>query len=703
MAQPITDPELLRQLNAPQPVTDPAILKQLGSGEKYRSFEDLGQALKSGERFSKLPKAEQDVVARGERGFVDDKVRGMARGVPFIGTFSDEINARLNAAASGVLGGSQADTYDQRVEDNLAYERAKDRTFDADNPIQSVGSRLAGGVAATIAAAPAAAATGAVNAFGRTLLGTGAKTLPGAVARGATAGLLQGAAAGAGDAEGGFIDRAKGAGEGAIIGGAFGLGAPLAIAAGSRAVSGVRNMVMPPAATGPLDDLSPAARRYVRNSLSDPDALARQQSEIARFGDQAMLADASPEWMMIARGGAARPGTREDVVTALTARDAAKNTRIRADLDANLGPAPIPSQVEAGFEAARDALTPRYTRALQGASAVDVRPIAVALRREALQAKGRDWSGPLNEVFDLIAPRVQTQQGSQRVLETSPEGLLNARGAVDAIIRRMKAAPDTNPKAIRSISFLRQAIDDELAAKVPGIKAIDAEFSGLMRQSEALGRGNQVFNTGKEALRPSELGEQLSQMTPEQQAALRQGTRAELDRIIGTQANDPQALRRTVQGEGDWNRDKARLIFGQEPADNVLNAIDREVRFANTTNRVTGGSDTAAGSGFAEAIKRMEGGADGPRADTLFGFAASVGRNILKSLSADMGAAKAERFASELARKAVATGAERESFIRAMMAEGVKRQKAENLLRFSASVGAASGREAPSLLRSRER
>lgn len=706
MASPVTDPELLAQLNGSGPVSDPALLKQLNA--PIRSFEDLGKALQSGSvRYTDLPKAEQEVVARGERNPVSDKIRGFARGVPFIGAFSDEINARLNAATGG-LTGSKAPTYDQRVEDNLAYERTLDRTFDADNPIQSIGSQLVGGVAGTIAAAPAAAASGALNVGGRLLLGTGAKTLPGAVARGATAGGLQAAAAGAGDAEGGFTERATGAVYGAPLGAAVGGVGPLAFAGAGRAFSAVKDKVMPSGVSGPLDDLSPAARNYVRRDLADPAMVARQQGEISRLGDQAMLADASPEWMMIARGAAARPG-REQIVTPLLERDAGKNVRIRGDLDANLGPAPTPSYVEQGLEEARQALSPRYTEALRGAAPVDVRPIAQALQSEARQAKGREWTGALNEVLDLIAPTRQTQQGSRRMLDDSAEGLLNSRGAVDTIIRRMEAAAETDPKALRSISFLRQAIDDELAAKVPGIKAVDAQFQELARQSEGLARGGNVLATGKTATRPVEFADEMTAaVNPQGQMVgpsgeafrMRQGNRAELDRTIGLQANDPAALKRTVQAEGDWNRDKMRQLYGQDAADNVLGGIDREVRFAATTNRVTAGSDTAAGRGFDDAIKRLEGGAGGSMPDnaTAFGFALGLGKRIASSLAADMGAAKAERFASELGRMAVAQGPERDRFIAAMVAEGVKRSKAENLMNFATRASVAAGREAPSLL-----
>lgn len=215
--------------------------------------------------------------------------------------------------------------------------------------------------------------------------------------------------------------------------------------------------------------------------------------------------------------------------------------------------------------------------------------------------------------------------------------------------------------------------------------------------------------TGKTATRPTEFADEMTaavqprgeMVGPSGEAfRMRQGNRAELDRTIGLQANDPAALKRTVQAEGDWNREKLRQLYGQDAADNVLGGIDREVRFAATTNRVTAGSDTAAGRGFDDAIKRLEGGAGGsmPEGATAFGFATSLGKRLFNTLASDMGAAKAERFASELGRVAVAQGPERDRFIAAMVAEGVKRSKAEGLMNIATRASVAAGREAPSLL-----
>lgn len=597
MAQPITDPDLLAQLNAALPGSP-----QRSGGGKARSYKELGQALKSGERFSRLSKEEQDIMAREERGFFDDKIRGLARGVPFIGSFGDEMNARMNAAGGGFVGGSQAETYDDRVEDNLAYERAKDRTFDEDNPWQSMGTKVVGGIAGTIAAAPAAGAAGAWNTAGNLLLGTGAKTLPGAMGLGLTAGALQGAASNAGDAEGGFVDRAEGAIDGGVIGGAFGLGGPLLVTGVGKAVSGIRNMVGPKGAP-PLDDFSRQTRREIRDKLSDPAAVQRQMDEISKLGDHAMLADVSGEWKDVAGGVAKYQGARDEVADAFATRSAEWLPRIRADLDANLGPAPVLSQVENGLEEARAAL--------------------LARRRELGRA-------------------------------SLPDG-----------------------------------------GKLPDLKAIDAELAEIQARSDALRSGRKVFATGEDAVHPVAFEEQWNALTPGRQADTRQAARADIDRRVGTQAQDPAALRQAIP-DVEWNNANARRIFGKEPTDNVSNAMAREVRFAETMQDVRNGLGAAPDKRFANRLDELARGPILPKDLSLDGLKKAGLQLIAKGLASDLGAGRAERVALELARVSVATGSERDRFVRALVAEGVERQKAERIVRFATGLAVTAGREAPS-------
>jgi hypothetical protein len=131
---------------------------------------------------------------------VDDRVRALARGVPIIGGAMDEISAGLNTGF-GYLG-----DYDAA----LKQERDRDRGFDKENPLESLGLQVTGGVAGT-AAIPGKVPVPA--------------TLPGKVAAGGGAGGLLGGIEAFTRAEGGFENRwnaaKKAAGPGALIGGAI--------------------------------------------------------------------------------------------------------------------------------------------------------------------------------------------------------------------------------------------------------------------------------------------------------------------------------------------------------------------------------------------------------------------------------------------------------------------------------------------------
>jgi len=628
-------------------------------------------------------------------------VGSLTRGIPFVGGYMDEVRAKVQSFKNGTP-----------YETEIAKERARNKGFEDAHPYLDTGLNIAGGVGATLAAAPLVAAAapaagavaateagvlgaGAVGAIGRTALGVGAKTLPGAVARGATAGALQGAAAGSGQAEGGFVDRAYGGLTGAAVGGVVGGVAPAAFEGVRRVGSNVLQRVMP--GDDPLSALSSGARRYV-GEISDPSRITRTQEDLARLGPDAMLADVSPEWLAVARGAAARPGTRDTVVDAVMNRDAGKNARLGADLDRTLGPAPVPSQIQQGIRTAQTGLDPEYAQVFRGAQRVDMTPLA-----EDLEAVATNLRGPAQRVVRDVRQMLDIP-GAPGNLDPSPEALFSTRKAIDGMM-----ATEVNPDAVRALTTARQRIDAELARAVPGIKDVDAQFAELARQSEALQRGSMLLDGGKTAIRPQELGPEIMASAQPQgrqvgpSAAplrLQQGVRGEIDRVAGTQANDPVALQRLVKGEGDWNRTKLGQVFGQERADEALSAIDREGTFNRTANRVAGGSDTSMASGFKSFLDRVEKPITGGEGmdTTAWGAAINASRRIGSVLTGALGKDRANRYATELARTAIATGVGRDEFVEALSRAGVKQQLISRTLDIATRGGLIGSREAPSLL-----
>lgn len=596
---------------------------------------------------------------------VGDRVRAMARGVPYVGEFLDE----ANAGTASLFGNN----YDKALD----YERARDSTFDAANPIQSLGARVAGGIGGTIAAAPAAGAV----AGGNLLLGLGAKSVPGAIARGAAAGAAQGAAAGYGR-EG----TAQAAIKDMLFGGAFGAAVPAALATGKAGYNAAVEKFSPPDA---LANVPRQARSFFMNQFGDPTSVNALKGKLADIGPNAVLADVSPEMQMIARGAAARPGSREAIVEALRGRDAGKNARLGAAMDANLGKSIPPSAIEAQLAESKKAVGPLYESALSNAKAVQTGDIAKSIDTQIVDARG-----PVRSALENA--RAMLNVYGTKELDPNPRAILETRKALDGIIGEADRAG--NGAVVRALSGVRSKIDEALGAAVPGIKNADASFASLAGQGDALEEGAKVFTNGPQALRPADLQARLQApmntgVGPSAEPLrMKQGARAELDRVVGTAANDVAKVRQLMAGEGDWNRDKLRLLFGRERADAALKALDAETAMESTYRTVVGGSQTAPTQGFKDFLDNAATGTKVPTDTTITGLGLRNAKSLLDRISGSNSQAKAEQFSSELGKLSIAGGNDAEAIIKALLRRQGVAQNNQAFADFAARAGAGSAR-----------
>lgn len=513
---------------------------------------------------------------------------GVVEGTPVIGSYLRDGGERLAAGTQTLWRGGSFD-------DNLGAVQAAGQQAKKDHPYLDAAGQVAGGVNGTIpmmAAAPAAFGAGNGSLLARTLMS------------GATGASLGGADA-AMRSKGDPVSMLLGAGSG----GAFGLLGPTA---GQLIGRGMNNLVQRyKNSTAPVPGMGNAAANLAAEDFTNAGGRGAITNRMQELGPEAMLLDASPSHLGSAQGLGVRPETREIITNPLTARNDATNARLRADVDANIGPDPIPSQVEAGLKASRDALHPEYRRVLSGSGPVDTATLAKSLDDAAMVERGpaqkaiREVRKMLNEVPDPNAP--SPPAGTPPVgpsLDTNASTLLNTRHAIDGM---MKTEADTN--VIRVLTDARKSIDAELAAKVPGIKDVDAQFQELAKQSEGLERGAQVLGTGKTAIRPQELAQELTAAAQPkgtmigpsaEPLRIQQGAAGDIHRAIGTKANDLVALKQYVMAEGDWNPQKLAQIFGPDEAKNIINAVDREVAFRNAYNKVVENSQTAMRSASAD-------------------------------------------------------------------------------------------------------
>ena len=540
-------------------------------------------------------------------------------------------------------------------EDNLAKAKSVTEAAQAEHPILKTAGNITGAVGSTIPmimAAPAAFGGGAASMGVRSAL---------SAASGAALGGADSAARSGGDPDAIWDGVKWGGGLGAFgpaVGAIVGKGAKSLIEAGRNRLAAYR------AGT------DPQALKFLKRAVAD-DGLdaATVQQKLTDMGPEAMLADLGPNLRQQAGGIASIPGKAQKIVRdGLTARQTGANARINTAVDENLGRNVVPSRIDAAAQANQAALGPEYTEVFRNARAVDTRPIA-----DILESQSVNLRGDAQKVVQRVRQMLDITGTDQ--LDPNPGTLFQTRHAIDGL---MDTTADTN--AMRALTAARRSIDETLENSVPGLKDVDAKFAELARQREALQRGQQVLESGRTAPRPSELAAEVQEGALPQgrqigpsavPLRLSQGARAEVDRIVGTNANDVVALNRIIKGEGDWNRSRLATLFGQEKADRLFKVLETERLYADTANTVTRNSETAARQA---AQAELGGGAqpmgiqDSFKAGGFSGAARSVvldkAKTVAQALLPEAGTVARENLAKAL------VGQNRDAIIRALTASG---------------------------------
>lgn len=511
--------------------------------------------------------------------FAGNMARDFVEGIPVAGPLLTGLTDQVGSRVIGAVTGKDP----QKIMDDRA---AGQEAYRAQNPILSTATQIAGGTAAL---APIAATA------------TGAKAL------GLTGPLLQRAFQGG--VSGGTIAAADTAARGgdigesaisAVLGTGIGAGgasvAPYAARAAKSAGSGLANLAsklgfMPATNTG-TSAAEKALNIVGRGLARDQVTPGGVPSQLSALGPDAVLADLGPNMTRQAAAVASLPGEGQTVVRdILGGRNKGVNQRIQAEVNDILGRAPVPSQVQAEIGAAKKALSPEYEAALANANRVDTSPVALSLDSEAVNLRGAAQQSVKNvrSMLNVLG----TDQ-----LDPNPRTLLETRKAIDGMLN---GEMDGNVK--RVLSSARKQIDELLAEAVPGIKQVDAKFAELSRQSEGVDFGQTVLESGRTAPRPSEVANVLMEGANPQGLfvgpsgapfRVSQGARAEIDRIIGTTANNLTALKSALKGDGSWNRDRLVSVFGQGKTDKLLDVLDREMTMQRTYNTVMQNSETAA-------------------------------------------------------------------------------------------------------------
>lgn len=515
--------------------------------------------------------------------------RSLAQGVPIVGGLYDE----AMAGASTLLGRGS-------YEDNLDYQRARDRFLAKEAPGLNLAGNVIGGVESVLLAAPLLGAAG----IGATATGTAVPLYQQALRTAAVSAPI-GAADFFTRGEGGFENRAKNAAGGAVLGTATGAVAPYVGAAVGSVYQRARDLLTSDALLQRLG-LSRAAGQEILAALQGDDTLTGTgMARIRAAGPNGMLADAGPnaasalDTAMNAGGAATRIGR-----DAVEARAAQSSRDLNQTLDNTLGQ---PVGVQTRIDATRNS-----TAAARGAAYDAAYDQPIDFNSPAGQQLARDieripqWA--IQEAEQEIAMRGE-QPTVVRILDRATRALNSA-----ATRGERGGALGGNTPLGGAASDLSGDIRQALRAAVPEYGAALDTAADPIRRVQATKLGQGLLNPN---FTRDELAQELRGITPPERQAALGGVRDAIDEMaakVTQMASDPnieaRELRATLQALTSRSaREKMQMILGDENrARAIYGQIGRAMRSLELRAAVATNSRTAARQ---EAMRRAKDRAEG--------------------------------------------------------------------------------------------
>jgi hypothetical protein len=599
---------------------------------------------------------------------------GYVEGLPIVGPV---LKSGAQKGAAFIRSQMNGTPYEQE----LANVQAFDKASQEQNKLLSASGHMVGAIAGT---APAMMA--APGAFGV----TGANMLARMGASAAT-----GAGIGAADSvPRQYVDTGEvspmGVAKDATLGAVFGGAGPVAgdiIGAGARKAFDFANNALLSRGSG----VSTPARNLLMDAINT-DTPALVQAELQRLGPRGMLADVGSATQGLAQGTAIREGGTP-LPQAIKDRAAGTQGRVR-DAVAELGPAEDPNTVTKNILGQRKLVdSVNYPDALKNAPPVDVKRLvstidglldtAEGAQKTALQTlRTRLVEAPAQPavpgrptgLLDATGQPIISagSPAKAEAYKTAAENLHNIKGELDSVINH--AAPGLGVEGASvarqqgALRLVRGQLNDALETQVPGYAKANSASSALAKRAEAVESGTQVLSSGREAPTPERFAEEFTKQPLGVQVATAKGLIGEVNRLIGTKANDLGAVRTALQGEGGWNTAKMGTVLGEEPVNKLLGTVERETDFGKTYNAVVGNSQTAARTAAANALKEAAptSGMDVSKMTGVGMMAGAAKAGINKLMSVVMQSDTVARD-KELAKILSAQGPTRDAFVNALL------------------------------------
>lgn len=470
---------------------------------------------------------------------------------------------------------------------------------------------------------------------------------------------------------------------------------PFAVSGGVRAAQALRE---------PMPGFTRYGSKHLVNAM-EADTPAAIQSELQRLGPDAMLADAGPAFLGKTQGASLNSDEGRSIVfNALKNRDKATNSRIMSDVERALGPAEDPVTATKNIVDYRTRVdNHNYPLVLDNAPPVRVAPILTELDDAIGGAVGSEQKALQNLKTMLMReeqqPRIDPYSGhqvigsnGQPVFDRVPVSqdraavLHKVKQELDNVIEHELPGLGVQAGALRnqqySLKRFRHDLNQALEDQVPNYARANRVSERLAKRAEAVKAGSQYLGEGKTTPSPSRFLDEFEQKDLGERIAFNKGSRGEIDRVLGVKANDLQALRRELQGEGGWNTDKIAIVHGNDAARQLMDSVERNLKFRDTHNKVSENSQTEIRRAAREQMKPygLDEGSLVARDTTPTGLALSAMKRGVMWLPTKAHANLQNLGREEVARVVTATGTQRDRFVQSIADALSRRQAAQSVL-----------------------
>lgn len=551
-------------------------------------------------------------AGRYARGLIDEAAN--------LGTgLSDEFGAAVDATipTQFLYPTSQAETWRQRYDENLANERGRMKQFREENPIAAGTANAVGGV---VGAIPTVGRIPALTATGPNLIVNSAKM--------AGTGAGMGAVQGFGEGEGGLGNRATNAALYGTAGGIVGGLMPIAGAAGQKAMETApgryisEKVVSPlartvagflgenapkslsaaapdgsPGVMGPFTQMADKAGNVAESGAVSRLANALQRSgmtpeqikqRLGQLGPESVLADVDPQFLSAARSAHTMPGQTKTVAkNVLEGRDRQAGNRLTAAFE---GSEPPPSAYALrgegqAFDQNLRAVGQRVYQQMDDAGLKQTPELMALYENPHVSAA----------IDRVMAAEQGTRVGTNRQPASPIEIMHKVKQAIwDLGFDKETARPGPMASWYRDLGT---AYVDALKRANPALREADMAYAQAASLPEFFDAGANLLARDGASVNAIEksapaLADLLAKADPQQRLAARTGA----TNAARSQAQESTRLARALAQRIDESapvQAKLSELYGPEWAGRISNRAAAEKKFAETSNEILRGSKTA--------------------------------------------------------------------------------------------------------------